>query len=173
MTKARFEPHAALPALERVAATRRAAETELASLRQRAAARRQTLFLREIVDPGEKISRAAEWSARALSGFDQDKEAASRRNADRFAMATTALLRDIAALPDWIAPEPPQVREARHAAGLLPRFSIAFEQAAAGVRTTVVPRIAPARPHGPGHEASRLQSFQLPSAMRVMGRNAT
>ena len=139
MTKVGNEPHAALPAHERVAATQRAAATELVSLRRSADGRRWALLLRHLVDPGERISRATEWRARALTGHDGDTQAAKRRNIQRFAGATTALLHDIAALPDWVTPEPPQVREAVHAAGLFSGIGLAFERAAAGIRATIIP----------------------------------
>ncbi len=174
MTKVGHEPQAALPAHERVAATRRAAETELVSLRRSAEGRRSALLLRDLVDPGERISLATEWRARALTGYDRDTDTAYRRNIQRFATTTTALLKDVAALPDWIAPEPPQVREAMHAAGLLARISRAFEHAAAGVRATIVPSVGLlGLPLRATQDAPGMKSLQMPQVVRVTGRNAT
>lgn len=173
MTRVGPEPHAALPASERVAATRRAAQTELVLLRRSADGRRLALLLRDVVDPGERISRAAEWRARALTGFDRDKGAATRRNLERFAAATTGMLRDVAALPGWIGREPPAVREAIHAAGLLGGVRSGFEQAAAGIRATVVPSYGRSGPASAPIEGSGVKSLQLPSLIAVTGRNAT
>ncbi|MEZ0311116.1 MAG: hypothetical protein ACAI38_05050 [Myxococcota bacterium] len=169
----RLSPH------ERVSATQRATEAELGSLRRVAQFERMRLALRDIVDPEEKISRAATWRARALRGFDAETGAAAARNQRCFVVATTGIVHDIGTLSPWLV-EPPLVREGREAASLLPKINLAFEQAAAGVRATIVRKNGLLGLTLPGEQAPRrqgehpaVQSRQLPRLVRVTGRNAT
>ena len=122
---------------ERAATTRRDVAAELAALRNGARARRSILLLRNTADPDERVTRAAVWKAKALAGFDDEHANATSRNHRRFLGVTAALVRDIIALPAWITSEPPEVREARHAAALLPRYNKAFIEAAAIARASI------------------------------------
>ncbi len=137
MSKVTADKHAALPAPERVAPTKRAAQAELSSLHAIADRERVILAMRRLLDPDEILSNHAEWEARALSRYDTAKAVATQRNEQRFGAFTFSLLREVGALPSWTGTVPPVVREAAAAAGLLPKLNGAFERSAELARESI------------------------------------